>query len=217
MAEGDTKRSALRGYVYIDKAQPQYASLIARTMKGHVPEAGVAQLFLEFDDTIEVLRAMDVALKAANVHAGFIDMLRSPGKMEVHSMSRGDVEEAGRAIQERYGPEETQLKPSILSTQLVTNVDAELGKLVSEMAGNAPVAPAESVFAIELAPSIFAALVCNEAEKHAQVNVVGVKWSGRTGFVYLSGSEEDVMVAREVVLDRLARVPGRERTRRAES
>jgi len=66
-------------------------------------------------------------------------------------------------------------------------------------------------------PSCFAALACNEAEKHAQIDVIGIRWSGRTGFAYVSGSEEQVKVARDTVLDRLNRIPGRERARRGES
>jgi len=196
--------------VPIDNVQPYYASVAFPPGKGHVPEAGMAQLYLEFENTNDAIRGLDIALKAAHVHPGMLQVTRSPGKMEVHSFSRTDIAQAGEALLAVYGPEDVQLKPKIHSADLITNVDEALAELISAQAGHGPVQPGQSLFVLEVVPTCYAALACNEAEKHAGVDCVRVNLTGRTGFYFAAGSEEDIKVARDVVLDRLARVPGRE-------
>ena len=66
----------------------------------------------------------------------------------------------------------------------------------------------KSLLVLEVLPSCFATLACNEAEKHADVTIVGFRWTGASGRVYIAGSEEHVIVARDAALEGIGRILG---------
>lgn len=210
MPDNSADRIQLRGCVYIDKMQPQYSALVGKKVKGDMPVEGMAQLFIELGPAIEILRAMDIILKKTNVRPGFLLAERNYGTMEVHSFSRTDIEEARRVIRDEYGPEESQLKPKIISTQVITGVDAQEAQLITNFAGTSFMIANKSLFVLEITPSCFAPLACNEAEKNANIIVVGLQWTGRTGRIYVAGSEGDVMAAKDAALMKVNKIPGRE-------
>jgi hypothetical protein len=210
MSENKSETNSLRACVYIDNMQPQYSALIGKEVKGDMPVEGMAQLYVEVSPATEILKAMDIVLKETNVLPGILLVERRNGSMEVHSFSRTDVEQAKRAIEERYGSEESQVKPQILSAEVITRVDAYEAQLITNFVRTSFMIPDKSLLVLEVVPSCFATLACNEAEKHAEVTIVGFRWTGQTGRVYISGSEEDVKVARDAALEKIARIPGME-------
>ena len=46
----------LRAYCYLDRLQPQFASLLACKCRGYLPVEGMASLFVEIDPGIEINR-----------------------------------------------------------------------------------------------------------------------------------------------------------------
>ena len=210
MPEPKKDQPRLKGYVYIDKMQPRYSALLSKTVKGDMPINGMAQLYIELYPAVEVYRALDIALKASNARPAFLIAERSFGSLEIHSFSRTDIEEAGAAIQRAYGAVEHQMKPKIVSAQIITNVDPYEAQLITNFANTGLMIANASLFVLEVVPACFAALACNEAEKGADVAIVGLQWSGQTGRLYVSGSESQVRAARDAAVDKINAMPGEE-------
>jgi hypothetical protein len=210
MTESTGEKFSLRACVYIDNMQPQYSALVGKEVKGDMPVEGMAQLYVEVHPATEILKAMDVVLKDTNARPGILLVERSNGSMEVHSFSRTDIDQAKKAIEARYGPEESQIRPQILSAEVITRVDAYEAQLLTNFVRTSYMIAEKSLLVLEVVPSCFATLACNEAEKHADITVVAFRWTGQTGRVYISGTEEHVIVARDAALEKIAQIPGRE-------
>ena len=165
--------SILRACVYIDKMQPQYSALFSKEVKGDMPIEGMAQLYVEVSPSTEILRAMDAVLKETNVRPGVLLVERNNGSMEVHSHSRTDIEHAKATIEARYGLVESQVKPRVLSAEIITKVDAYEAQLLTNFVRTSYMIADQSLLILEVVPSCFATLACNEAEKHANVTIVG--------------------------------------------
>jgi hypothetical protein len=200
--------ATLRACVYIDSMQPQYSALLSKEVKGDMPVEGMAQLYVEVNPATEILRAMDTVLKATNVRPGILLVERNNGSMEVHSHSRTDIEHARMVIEEQYGPVESQIKPRMLSAEVITKIDAYEAQLLTNFNRTSYMVADKSLLVLEVLPSCFATLACNEAEKHADVTIVGFSWTGASGRVYVAGNEEHVIVARDAALGAINRVPG---------
>ena len=74
----------LRSYFILDSLQEQLASFMASTVQGFMPVAGMADLFVEVAPGMEIVRLLDVALKATNVRPAIQVVERSFGTFEVH-------------------------------------------------------------------------------------------------------------------------------------
>ena len=61
------KAIELRGAVYIDQMQPQFAATCAANSDGYFPVSGEAAFWLEVEPGIVINRLMDVALKKCDV------------------------------------------------------------------------------------------------------------------------------------------------------
>jgi len=202
-------KSTLRACVYIDNMQPQYSALLSKEVKGDMPVEGMAQLYVEVSPATDILKAMDMVLKETNVRPGVLLVERNNGSMEVHSFSRTDIEHAKGVIEDSYGPIESQVRPRILSAEIITQIDAYEAQLLTNFVRTSFMIANKSLLVLEVLPSCFATLACNEAEKHADVTIVGFRWTGATGRVYIAGSEDHVIVARDAALEAIDRIPGR--------
>ena len=60
----------LRGYVFLDRLQPQLMSLLGATCRGYLPRANDASLTVEVAPGMDVEWLTDVALKHDDVKAG---------------------------------------------------------------------------------------------------------------------------------------------------
>ena len=65
-----TSNIELRGAVFIDQMQPQFAATVATNSDGFFPVTGEASFWLEVRPGIVINRLMDVALKACDVKPG---------------------------------------------------------------------------------------------------------------------------------------------------
>ena len=200
----------LRTYAFINRLQPQCAAHIAATCQGDVPLAGMAELFVEMSPGNEVFHIADVALKAANVRPALQIIEREFGLLELHSESQAEVLAAGSAILAELTLQETdRLKPTIASTQFITNVHPYQAQLLNKFRKGALLIPGESLFVLEVTPAAYAGLAANEAEKAATINVVEIRAVGRFGRTFLSGTESEVATARDAAVGVLTSLESR--------
>ena len=200
----------LRTYSFIDRLQPQCAAHIAATCQGDVPVAGMAELFVEMSPGNEVFHVADVALKAASVRPALQIIEREFGLLELHSESQAEVLASGAAILSELNLQESdRLKPTIASTQFITNIHPYQAQLLNKFRKGALLIPGESLFVLEVAPAAYAGLAANEAEKAATIKVVEIRAVGRFGRTFLAGTESEVATARDAAVGALSSLEGR--------
>lgn len=205
----------LRTFTYIDVLQPQLASFIATVSQGYLPIEGQASLIVEVQPGMDVNLALDVALKRTQVTPGMLIVERLNGFMELHSFDQGEVRAAGKAILDFLGAEEGQrMKPKVMTTQVITGVDAHHTMLINRMRHGQFLLKDESLYILEVHPAGYAMLAANEAEKAAPVNVLEVVAFGAFGRVFLGGRESDIAEAARAVEAALGAVQGRPNTGR---
>jgi len=203
---------SLRCYCYIDRMQAQYAAFIGTVTQGDLPPEGMAALYVEMAPGNEVFRVVDIAVKATEARPGAQIVEREFGMFEVHSMRQAEVIEAGNVVLNRLGMQvEDRIKPQIASIQVITRIDPYQAQLLNRFRRGSMLVPGETLLVVECAPAAYINYACNEAEKNANINLVHVSSVGRFGRMWLSGSEAEIMTARDAVvkaLDALEGVPG---------
>jgi len=201
----------LRSYIFLDSLQPQVASFFATVSQGFLPIAGQASLFVEISPGMEINFVTDVALKCTKVTPGMQIIERLYGLLEVHSPSQADVLAAGAAILEALGLQESdRWKPRILSSQVIHNIDPHHTQLINRMRHGHLLLAKQSLFVLEVEPAAYAALAANEAEKHAQINILEVRAFGSFGRIFLGGEERDVIAGAQAAVTAIEGVSGKE-------
>ena len=143
---------------------------------------------------IEINRLTDIAIKAVDVKPGMQVVERQYGLLEIHSPSQADVRAAGQAVLDALGlREEDRLKPELVSSQIIRNVDGMQTQLINRMRHGQMLIPGQTLYVMEVTPAAYAALAANEAEKAAHINILEVRAFGSFGRVYLGGEERDIM------------------------
>ena len=178
---------------------------------GRLPVAGEASLIVEISPGIEINRVTDIAVKATDVRPGMQVVERLYGMHEIHSPPQADVRAAGEAILSALGLKETdRIKPRVLSSQVIRNVDDLQVQLVNRNRQGMMLIAHESLFIMEVEPAGYAAFAANEAEKAAEINVVDVRMTGAFGRVYLGGEQRDIDVASVAASKAIEGLRGRE-------
>lgn len=214
MTNSQAGGATLRTYVFIDRMQPQCAAHIAATSPGDVPLAGMAELYIEMAPGNEVFRAADVALKAAAVRPALQIIEREFGLLEIHSEQQAEVLASGGAVLAELGmTEQDRIKPSIASTQFITNVHPYQAQLLNKWRKGSMLIPGMSLFVMEVAPAAYISIAANEAEKHASITVIELRAVGRFGRMFLAGTESEVQTARDAAVTALGKIEGRENRR----
>ena len=201
----------LRSYVFLDSLQPQHAAFLGTVAKGFLPLPYDASLWIEISPGIEINRITDIALKATTVRPGMQIVERRYGLLEVHSSSQADTRAAGAAILEALGlREQDRMKPRVLSSQIIRNIDAHQVQLINRMRHGHMLLAGQTMYVLEVEPAGYAALAANEAEKRAEINILEVVAFGAFGRVYLGGEERDIMAGYGAALAALESVSGRD-------
>src|SRR5262245_6397298 len=113
----------LRGAVYIDQMQPQFAATVATNSDGFFPVAGEAAFWLEVKPGIVINKLMDVALKSCDVKPGALVTERSYGTLEVHAPDQGMVRQAGELILRAAGVSlDDALVPNLMTTEVIRKI-----------------------------------------------------------------------------------------------
>ncbi len=200
----------LRSYVFLDNLQLQHAAFLGTVARGFLPLPGDASLWIEISPGIEINRITDVALKAVGVKPGMQIVERLYGLLEVHSSSQADVRAAGAAILEALDlKEEDRLKPRVVSSQIIRNIDPHQVQLINRMRHGHMILAGQTLYVMEVQPAAYAALAANEAEKRADLNILEVTAFGSFGRVYLGGTERDIMAGYQAAIDAIESVSGR--------
>ena len=201
---------SLRVYSYLDRMQPQYAAFVGTITQGDLPTEGMASLYVEVAPGNEVFRLVDIAVKSTEAKPGAQLVEREFGMFEIHSHSQSEVLEAGRIVLDRLSlkPEE-RIKPFIASVQIITNVDPYQAQLLNRFRRGSMLVPGETMLVLECAPAAYINYAVNEAEKGANIKILHVSSVGRFGRMWLSGSEAEILTARNAAVKALEELDGR--------
>ena len=201
---------SLRCYCYLDRMQPQFASFVGTVTQGDLPIEGMAALYVEMSPGNEVFRVVDIAVKATEARPGAQIVEREFGMFEVHSTNQAAVIEAGNVVLERLGLRMAdRIKPQVVSTQVITRVDPYQAQLLNRFRRGSMLVAGETMLVLECAPAAYINIACNEAEKTASIKLIHVSSVGRFGRMWLSGSEAEIMTARDAATRALEALEGR--------
>jgi len=201
----------LRTYIFIDQMQPQFAAYLASVAKGYLPVSGMASIFIETAPGMPINRITDVALKSTNVRPAELIVERSYGMLEIHHESQAEVLTAGKAILEELGVKESdRFKPKIVTNEIIKKVDDYQSMILNRTNKGMMILHDESLYILETAPAAYVAYAANEAEKAADISIIGVRSAGRFGRTYISGSEADVQAAKGAATKAIEAIKGKE-------
>jgi len=199
----------LRAYCYLDRMQPQFASFVGTVTQGDLPVEGMASLYVEMAPGNWVFRVVDIAVKATDAKPGAQIVEREFGMFEIHSLSQEDVIQAGLMVLDKLGLKVTdRKKPEIASVQVITNVNPYQAQLLNRFSRGMMLVPGQTMLVMECAPAAYINLAANEAEKSAPVNLMHVSSVGRFGRMWMSGTEADMVAARDAAATALTEIEG---------
>ena len=200
----------LRTYLLIDRMQPQYGALTGKLMQGEIPVEGMAEVYIETAPAADIYRVMDIALKTTDVRAGALAVEREYGSLEIHSGHQEAVQVAGQRALEVLGMTESdRMKPEILSALMITNMDAFEAQLINRASSGGLLLAGQTLCVLEVLPAAYIVLAANEAEKAANITLVHYNSRGRSGRLYISGTEAEVQQARDAAVKAIETLPGR--------
>ena len=201
---------SLRCYCYLDRMQPQYAAFVGTVTQGDLPVEGMAALYVEMAPGNEVFRVVDVAVKATEAKPGAQIVEREFGMFEVHSLNQAAVLTAGDIVlQNLHLRVEDRIKPQVASCQVITKVDPYQAQLLNRFRRGSMLVPGETMLVLECAPAAYINYACNEAEKKASIKIIHVSSVGRFGRMWLSGSEAEIVSAKNAAISALQGLEGK--------
>jgi len=194
----------------LDRMQAQYAAFIGTVTQGDLSTEGMASLYVEMAPGNEVFRVVDIAVKATEARPGAQIVEREFGMFEVHSHNQAAVLEAGEVVLSRLSMKvEDRIKPQIASIQVITRVDPYQAQLLNRFRRGSMIVPGETMLVLECAPAAYINYACNEAEKKASIKIIHVSSVGRFGRMWLSGSEAEIITARDAAVKALESLEGK--------
>jgi hypothetical protein len=200
---------SLRCYCFIDRMQAQYAAFVGTITQGDLPVEGMAALYVEMAPGNEVFRVVDIAVKATESRPGAQIVEREFGMFEVHSLNQAAVLEAGQVVLDRLGMKmEDRIKPEVVSTQVITRIDPYQTQLINRFRRGSMIVPGETMLVLECAPAAYINYAVNEAEKKANIKLIHISSVGRFGRMWLSGSEAEIVTAKNAAVAALENLEG---------
>jgi hypothetical protein len=179
-------------------------------MQGEIPVEGMSEIYIETAPASDIYKVMDIALKTTDVRAGALAVEREYGSLEIHSRHQESVKVAGRQALEVLGlTENDRMKPEILSSLLISNVDAFQAQLINRTSFGGLLLAGQTLCVLEVLPAAYIVLAANEAEKAANITLVNYTPRGRSGRLYFSGTDAEVRQARDAAIKAIEALPGR--------
>lgn len=201
---------ALRAYCHIDRMQPQFAAFIGTITMGDPPIEGMASLYVEMAPGNWVFPMVDQVVKTTDVRPGTQIVEREFGMFEVHSMSQADVLRAGEVTLATLGADVSdRVKPSIASIQVITNVNPYQAQLLNRFNRGTMLVAGQTMLVLEVTPAAYITLAANEAEKAAPVWLNHFSSVGVFGRLWMSGSEADILAARDAAVTAIESITGK--------
>lgn len=204
----------LRVYLPIEDLQPQFAAYLSSPTRARAypPFRGQHSLIIEVAPALSIHRITDLALKAApDMEPGILFTERQFGLLELHADSMAELNAAGRAILKGIGAKPTdQLAPKVLFHDIIEDLSDQHAIILNRSRDGSILVPGTALLIYEMMPALFACVAANEAEKAAPgVTINDVQMMGATGRVFMSGSLDDTMKARDRITEVLANIKGR--------
>ena len=142
---------------------------------------------------------------------GILFTERQFGLLELHADQMQDLDAAGKAILKGIGAKASdQLAPKVLYHDIIEDVSDQHAIILNRFRDGSILVPGTTLLIYELAPALFACVAANEAEKAAPgVTINDVQMMGATGRIFMSGSLEDMTVARDRITEVLDSIKGR--------
>ncbi len=214
-AEAASPRPELRVYLLLEDLQRQFAAYMGTPTRarGYPPFEGQHALIVEVAPGLAIERVIDLALRAVpTVEPGLLFVERQFGVLEVHGSDLDDVRKAGAAILDGLDAvAEDQLRPRVLYSDVIEDITDQHAVIVNRTRQASMLMPGQTLLVYEMTPALFATVAANAAEKVAKdVILVDVSMIGAAGRVYMSGSTEDVLRARDEITRVLGDVEGRD-------
>jgi hypothetical protein len=208
-------RPELRVYLLLEDLQPQFAAYLGTPTRarGYPPFAGQHSLIVEVAPGLAIERVTDLALRAVPaVEPGILFVERQFGVLEVHGARLDDVQRAGAAILEGLGASAAdQLRPRILFSDVIEDVTDQHAVILNRNRQASMLMPGQSLLVYEMTPALFATVAANAAERVSpDVTLIDVSMIGAAGRVYMAGSTQDVLRARNEITRVLGEVEGRD-------
>ncbi len=200
----------LRGAVFIDQMQPQFAATVATNSNGFFPVTGEAAFWLEVQPGIVINRLMDVALKSCDVKPGALVTERSYGTLEVHGPDQGQVRQAGEMILKAAGVTMADaLKPNLLTSEIIRKISDHHAMMINRTRSGMLVLGDDTLYTLEVNPAVYVTLAANEAEKASPIRIVGLGAEGAVGRLRLAGTDAEIDEAVKAVRRALEGLGGR--------
>lgn len=212
---GAKTRTDIRVYLLVEDLQRQFAAYLATPTRarGYPPYEGEHALIVEVSPALAIERVIDLALRAVpGIQPGILYVERQFGVLQIHSSDLSAVQRAGEAILTGTGNAAAdQLRPRVLYHDIIEDVTDQHAVILNRNRQASMILPGESLLVYEMTPALFAAVAANEAERAApNLTLVDVQMIGAAGRLYISGSVDDVTVARDRITEVLAGIEGRE-------
>lgn len=199
----------LRAYCHLDRIQPQFAAFVGAISAGSPPIEGMSSLYIEMAPGNWVFPVVDKVLKAVDVQPSAQLVERQYGMFEVHSMDQAEVLRAGEVVLETLGlPVEARMAPTIASEQVITNVHPYQAQVLNRFNRGTMIEAGQTMLVMEVEPAAYISLAANEAEKAAPVFLNHLTSVGVYGRMWLSGTEADILAAREAAVTAINAVTG---------
>lgn len=205
----------LRVYLLLEDLQRQFAAYLGTPTRarGYPPFEGQHSLIVEVAPGLAIERVTDLALRAVPaVEPGILFVERQFGVLEVHGADLEDVRRAGAAILDGLQAKAAdQLRPRVLYSDVIEDVTDQHAVIINRNRQASMLMPGQTLLVYEMTPALFATVAANSAEKVApDVTLVDVSMIGAAGRVYMAGSTEDVLRARDEITRVLHDVEGRD-------
>jgi hypothetical protein len=205
----------LRVYLPIPELGRQFAAYLGTPLRarGYPPMEGEHALIVEVAPGLAIERVIDLALKSVpGVEPGIHFVERQFGVLEVHAADPALVERAGEAILAGIGAQAADtLRPRVNYIDVIEDVTDQHAVIVNRNREASMLLPGQTLLVVEVVPALFAAVAANAAERAAPgTTLVTVSMIGAAGRVYLAGSTEDIVLARDEIVRVLEAVEGRD-------
>ena len=205
----------LRVYLPIYDLQPQFSAWLSTPSRarGYPPFVGQHSLIIEVSPALSIHRIVDLALKKApDLEPGILFTERQFGLLELHSDDVTEIKKAGEAILKRIiAKPEDQHAQKIVLHDIIEDLSDQHAIIMNRARDASILVPGVSLLIYEMEPALFACVAANEAERAAPNAVINdVQMMGASGRVFMSGTTEEMKLARDAVTEALKSVKGRD-------
>jgi len=204
----------LRVYLPIEDLQPQFSAWLSSPTRARAypPFKGQNSLIIEVAPALSIHKIADLALKAApDMEPGLLFTERQFGLLELHADKMSDLDAAGNAILSGIGASASdQLSPKILYHEIIEDLADQHALILNRSRDGSILIPGVSLLIYEMTPALFACVAANEAEKVApNATINDVQMMGASGRIFMSGTLDEMKIARYRITEVLSNIKGR--------